>query len=109
MDVGEYIKQLRLSRGLSQEELGKIAGVQRAAVQKWEAGKVQNLKRDTIKILADYFDVNPAKFIDIDSDELNDDEENQLNKEILEIFNRISDDKKREALKYIKYIESQND
>ena len=66
MDIGEYIKSLRLSKGLSQEELGKIVGVQRAAVQKWEAGKVQNLKRDTIKKLADYFGVNPARFIDTD-------------------------------------------
>lgn len=66
MDIGIYIKQLRQSRGLSQEELGKIVGVQRAAVQKWEAGKVQNLKRDTIKALADYFGVNPANFINVD-------------------------------------------
>lgn len=66
MDIGEYIKILRTSKGLSQEELGKIVGVQRAAVQKWEAGKTQNLKRDTIKKLADFFEVNPANFIDID-------------------------------------------
>lgn len=45
MNVGNYIKELRISRGLSQEELGKIVGVQRAAVQKWEAGKVYNLKK----------------------------------------------------------------
>lgn len=68
MDIGIYIKQLRLSKGLSQEELGKIVGVQRAAVQKWEAGKVQNLKRDTIKKLADYFGVNPVSFIDADNE-----------------------------------------
>ncbi len=66
MDIGEYIKMLRTSKGLSQEDLGKIVGVQRAAVQKWEAGKTQNLKRDTIKKLADFFEVNPANFIDID-------------------------------------------
>lgn len=63
MEVGKYIKYLRNSKDISQEELGKIVGVQRAAVQKWEAGKVQNLKRDTIKKLAEYFDVNPASFI----------------------------------------------
>lgn len=66
MDIGDYIKMLRTSKGLSQEELGKIVGVQRAAVQKWEAGKTQNLKRDTIKKLADFFEVNPANFIDVD-------------------------------------------
>lgn len=63
MKIGEYIKELRQSKGLSQEELGKIVGVQRAAVQKWENGTVTNLKRETIKKLADYFDVEPASFI----------------------------------------------
>lgn len=69
MDIGNYIKQLRLSKGLSQEELGKIVGVQRAAVQKWEAGKVQNLKRETIKKLSEFFKVNPSMFIDADETE----------------------------------------
>lgn len=66
MDIGEYIKQLRTKKGISQEELGKVVGVQRAAVQKWEAGKVQNLKRGTIKKLADYFNVSPVNFISND-------------------------------------------
>ena len=62
MDVGEYIKELRISKRLTQEDLGKIVGVQRAAVQKWESGMTQNLKRVTIQILADYFCVSPASF-----------------------------------------------
>lgn len=66
MDIGEYIKQLRTKKGISQEELGKVVGVQRAAVQKWEAGKVQNLKRSTIKKLAEYFNVSPVNFISND-------------------------------------------
>lgn len=63
MNVGEYIKTLRLSKGISQEELGKIVGVQKAAVYKWESGKVQNLKRATIHKLAVYFGVSPSSFI----------------------------------------------
>lgn len=64
MNVGRYIKQLRTNRGLTQEELGAIVGVQRAAVQKWESGLVQNLKRTTIQKLAEYFEVSPATFVD---------------------------------------------
>ena len=66
MKVSEYIKTLRTQKGISQEELGKIVGVQRAAVQKWESGATQNLKRTTIQKLAEYFNVNPAGFIDDD-------------------------------------------
>lgn len=64
MNVGELIKQLRIKKGLSQEDVGKHVGVQRAAVQKWESGLVQNLKRETIKKLADLFEVSPAAFFD---------------------------------------------
>ena len=63
MNVGQYIKELRTQKGISQEELGRIVGVKRAAVQKWECGTVTNLKRSTIKILADYFAVSPASFV----------------------------------------------
>lgn len=64
-DVGDYIKSLRQSKGMTQEELGNIIGVKKAAVQKWESGLVQNLKRETIKKLADFFEVNPSTFIDV--------------------------------------------
>lgn len=67
MKVSEQIKSLRLEKGISQEELGKIVGVQRAAVQKWESGATQNLKRTVIQKLAEYFNVSPAVFIDDDS------------------------------------------
>lgn len=67
-NVGNYIKQLRLSKDMTQEELGNVIGVKKAAVQKWESGMVQNLKRSTIKQLADFFEVSPAGFIDDDTD-----------------------------------------
>lgn len=66
MNIGNYIKSLRISKGISQEELGKIVGVQKAAVYKWESGKVQNLKRATIQKLAEYFEVTPSSFIEED-------------------------------------------
>ena len=46
MTMGEYIKQLRTEREWSQDELGKKVGVNRAAVQKWEKGSVENIKRN---------------------------------------------------------------
>ncbi len=72
-DVGLYIKSLRESRGLTQEQLGEIVGVQKAAVQKWESGTTQNLKRTVIKELSEYFEVSAASFV------VNTDSENQNN------------------------------
>ena len=64
MNIGSYIKKLRMEHGYSQEQLGTMLGVQRAAVQKWECGTVKNLKRETIKKLSEIFGVDPSSFID---------------------------------------------
>lgn len=66
MCMGERIKELRLKAGLTQEELGKKIGVQKAAIQKYESGAVKNLKRTTIQILADIFNVTPSYLIGLD-------------------------------------------
>lgn len=63
MSVGATIKKLRLEKGLTQEELGNMLGVKKAAVQKYESGQVQNLKQSIIKKLCEVFEKNPAVFI----------------------------------------------
>ena len=50
--IGERIKTARVNRDMTQEELGKKIGVQRAAINKYETGVVVNLKRSTIEALA---------------------------------------------------------
>jgi transcriptional regulator with XRE-family HTH domain len=71
MTVGERIKQHRLEKGWTQEELGKHLGVGKAAIQKYESGQVQNLKSSTIKTLCELFDARPFDFIfdDLDYEE----------------------------------------
>lgn len=64
MTTGEKIKKLRTDRGLTQEELGKLVGVQKSAINKWEKGLVTNIKRDTLKALAGVFGVSPADLLD---------------------------------------------
>lgn len=66
MKTSEKIKQLRLSKGLSQEALGDIVGVKKAAINKYETGRVVNIKRSTLQKLADALDVMPADLLDDD-------------------------------------------
>lgn len=86
-DVGLYIKRLREEKGLTQEQLGELVGVQKAAVQKWESGTTKNLKRHVIKILSDYFEVSPASFV------IKSDQEGEIEK-------IVSEATKREDLKF---------
>lgn len=63
MDIGQKIKQARLSKGLTQEELGKLVGVQKSAVAKYENGRIVNIKRSTLKKISDVLNISPAELI----------------------------------------------
>lgn len=65
MNMGDIIKQLRTEKGITQEELGKIIGVQKSAIRKYESGMVQNIKRTSIQKLSDYFGVSPSYLLGI--------------------------------------------
>jgi transcriptional regulator with XRE-family HTH domain len=63
MDIGDKIKNARLERGMTQEELGKILGVQKSAIAKYESGRVVNIKRSTLKKISDVLDLRPSELI----------------------------------------------
>lgn len=67
MTVGEKIKTLRKSLGLTQTELGQRVGVQKNAVSKWECGRVEDIPTSTIKLLANLFNVPASYLIDDDA------------------------------------------
>lgn len=60
MTTGEIIRSLRQRKGLSQEDLGKLVGVKRAAINKYETGLVVNLRRDMIQKLANALNTTPT-------------------------------------------------
>ena len=60
---GTRIKELRLISEMSQEELGRRVGVQRAAIQKYEKGTVSNIPLQTIEKIAGVFDVSPTYIV----------------------------------------------
>lgn len=77
MTTGEIIKQLRKEKRMTQEELAERIGVQKSAVAKWETGRTQNLKRETLDALAILFGVQPSYLLDgkgerlmLDADEI---------------------------------------
>jgi transcriptional regulator with XRE-family HTH domain len=64
MTTGDKIKDLRIKKGLTQEELGQKLGVQKSAVHKWENGLVVNLKRSIIAKLAMILECSPTYLFD---------------------------------------------
>lgn len=63
MDLGKKIKDARLAKGLTQEELGNIVGLQKSAIAKYENGRVVNIKRSTLQKLAKALDLRGSDLI----------------------------------------------
>ncbi len=66
--MGERIKRLRIAAGMTQGELGALLGIKNSAVLKYECGMVENMKRTTIKKMADIFNVSPSYLLCFDDD-----------------------------------------
>lgn len=64
-EIGMIIKNARISLDMTQRVLGEKLGVQPAAVQKWESGKVMNIKRSVLRQLALELKISPAVLIGI--------------------------------------------
>ena len=63
MEIGQKIKKARLERGLTQQELGAIVGVQKSAIAKYENGRVVNIKRSTLQKIAKALNIRPSELI----------------------------------------------
>lgn len=88
--MGDRIRRLRLSKGLTQEELGKRVGLQRAAINKYEKGNVENMKRTVIGELSSFFGVTPAYLMALSDHDY----------DINDVFDRLDDKNKADVYNY---------
>lgn len=100
MITSTRIKELRLRMGLTQEELGKKIGVGKAAIHKYEAGYVENLKRTTLSNLAQVLETTPTYLMGWD-----DNNENIFKSVKIPVLGRISAGIPLEAIEDIKDYE----
>jgi repressor LexA len=100
MEVGSLIKEARLAKGLTQEELGKLVGVQKSAIAKYENGRVVNIKRSTLQKLAAALNLkgsdliiqsNPKEAAELSARVLMDSDL----RELLELYSSLDKDDKR--------------
>ncbi|HIU69817.1 MAG TPA: LexA family transcriptional regulator [Candidatus Scubalenecus merdavium] len=60
MEFKDLVKSRRIALGLTLEEVGKIVGVSKATVQRWESGEISNMRRDKVLLLAKALHTTPA-------------------------------------------------
>lgn len=68
MSTADRIKERRLAMGLTQEELGEKLGLQKSAIAKYENGRVENIKKSTIKAMAKVLECRPSYLLDADAE-----------------------------------------
>ena len=69
MSIGKNIKCLRESKGLTQEELGKIIGVSGKTVSSWEL-ETKTPRMGAMQKISDFFQVKKSDIIEDDNDNI---------------------------------------
>lgn len=63
VELGRLIKESRKAKGMTQQELGDIVGLQKSAIAKYESGRVVNIKRSTLQKIASALNIRPSELI----------------------------------------------
>lgn len=106
MTVGERIAKLRERRGLSQAQLAKELKVGTSTLGMWETGK-RGLKDDTLKMIAEYFNVSSDYLLGIDSKSV---APSNFKAETVaaHIDDDVSDEQMEDILNYIDFIKQKH-
>ena len=64
MSVANNLKNARIAKDLTQEEVGNLLGVAKQTIQKYEKGVVTNIPVERIQALADIYGVSPIELMD---------------------------------------------
>ena len=102
--MGKRIYMKRTENGMTMKQLADKLGVQTSAINKYEKGAVENIKRKTIEDMAKIFGCSPSWLMGFDADmDITVKADNDLNT-LVEIYNDMTTEQKQEALRFMKYI-----
>ena len=105
MDIGIKIKLARQAKGMTQEELGEILGVQKSAIAKYENGRVVNIKRSTLKKISDVLGIPPSELI-FDEKKETPDEEAEVSENLRLLIDFAKSDPEDKAEMILRVIKS---
>lgn len=93
--IGDFLKELRKEKGVTQEQLAEILGVSGRSVSRWETGSnMPDL--DILILIADYYDVEIREILDGERKDGN------MKKEMEETVLKIADYKNHEEHKFMR-------
>lgn len=106
-ELSRKIKELRLSRNMTLEQVATIVGVGKSTVRKWETGMIANMKRDKIALLAQALGTTPAYLMGWKEEQKHDVSPNEPKltegeQMLLDLFRRIPEDAQKMYLEVLR-------
>ena len=101
MNLGDRIKKRRSQLNMTLDDVGKLVGVTRATIQRYENGNIINIPSDKIELIAKALRTTPSYLMGWEEDK------KQTNKfltneekEILEPYNKLNTEGKNKSVEY---------
>lgn len=112
MELQEIIRKRKQELDLTYEEIGKIVGVSKSTVRKWEIGMIENMRRDKILLLAQALKISPAELLGWDTDMVMVQEQascydigHNIEKTALKVDGELlTDDEQAEVIEFARYL-----
>lgn len=105
-DLSRKIKELRLAKKMTLEEVATIVGVGKSTVRKWETGMIANMKRDKIALLAKALSTTPAYLMgwkeDTGETSLSEPKLTEGEQMLLDLFRQIPEDAQKMYLEVLR-------
>lgn len=91
------LKEKRLEKKLTIEQVGEIVGVGKSTVRKWENGMIENMGRDKIVSLSKALGISPLDILGIGDSENKTD---PIKKELNDIFDLLNSKRQKKVLNF---------
>lgn len=104
-ELSQKIKELRLERNMTLEQVGDIVGVGKSTVRKWETGMIANMKRDKIALLAKALGTTPQYLMGWNDNKTNSPDKSKLTegeRALLDLFRLVPENKQQMVLEMIR-------
>lgn len=102
MKMQDIIKKRRSELNLTYEELGKMVGVSKSTVRKWEKGMIENMKRNRIALLAKALQISPIELIN--GEDSAEPEEPEINTIAAHALEDLTEEEQEKVLDYVRMI-----
>lgn len=106
-NMGNRIRLKRIEKDMTMEELGNALGIKASAINKYEKGIVENIKRSTIQQMATLFECDPAWLMGFDETEKNVPDYIEGTVEIIDLYSRVTPEQRLAVLNLLRSFVSE--